>query len=116
MPRDFQVFGHQSPIATRAGCAAAEQDRFWTSTRAVPEAAPARGHPDLTPRTLRDFAVQVGVDDLDTIDAALGSNRYASAIDANASQARELGISGTPSYVINGAPSQAHDPPPPSSS
>lgn len=102
--RDFPVFGEQSRLAARAGRAAADQGRFWQFTRAVYEAAPDRGHPDLTPRVLHDFAVQAGLEDLDAFDEALRSDRYATSIDADVSQARGLGISGTPSFAVNGRP------------
>lgn len=102
--RDLPIFGEQSLLAARAGRAAAEQDRFWEFTEAVYAAAPDRGHPDLTPEKLRDFAREVGVEDLDRFTADMNSNRYDAAIEADVREGTELGVSSTPTFIVNGQP------------
>ena len=102
--RDLPVFGEPSLIAARAGRAAAEQGRFWEYSRALYEAAPDRGYPDLTPARLRDFAVQVDMPDLERFERDISSDRFDAAIAEDVTQARSLGLSGTPSFVIGGDP------------
>lgn len=102
--RDLPVFGEPSLLAARAGRAAAAQGRFWAFARAVYEAAPERGHPDLTATALRDFAVQAGVPDLQRFEEEMASSVFDEAIAADAMEARALGLTGTPSFVIDGHP------------
>ncbi|OQO90305.1 DsbA family protein [Saccharomonospora piscinae] len=102
--RDLPIFGEQSLTAARAGRAAADQDRFWEFTEAVYAAAPDRGHPDLTPETLREFAREAGVGDLDRFSADLASTRYDAAIEADAQEGSALGVSSTPTFIVNGQP------------
>ncbi len=102
--RDLPIFGDASLLAARAGRAAAEQGRFWEFNQAVYGAAPASGHHDLTEQKLIAFAEQVGVADVDRFAAALDSDEFDAAIQADYMQAMSLGLSGTPSFVINGHP------------
>lgn len=102
--RDFPVFGDASMLAARAGRAAAAQGEFWAFNRAIYEAAPQNGHHDLTTQKLRDFAIQVGVPDLDRFEREMTSDTHEEAIARDAMQARSLGITGTPSFVIAGHP------------
>lgn len=102
--RDFPVFGDASVLAARAGRAAAAQGKFWEFNRAVYEAAPANAHHDLTPGKLRDFAVQVGIPDLERFEREMASDMHDEAIAGDVMQARTLGITGTPSFVIGGHP------------
>ncbi|MEU3271158.1 thioredoxin domain-containing protein [Saccharomonospora sp. NPDC006951] len=102
--RDLPIFGEQSLIAARAGHAAAEQGRFWEFTEAVYAAAPDRGHADLTPETLREFAEEAGVGDLGRFSSGLDSTRYDAAIEADAREGTSLGVSSTPTFIINGRP------------
>ncbi|ASR35750.1 disulfide bond formation protein [Prauserella marina] len=102
--RDLPIFGEQSLIAARAGHAAAEQGRFWEFVDAVHAAAPDRGHPDLTPEALREFAAEAGVADLDRFSSGLDSTRYDSAIQADVEEGTGIGASSVPTFVINGQP------------
>lgn len=102
--RDFPVFGDASLLAARAGRAAAAQGRFWEFNRAVYAAAPENGHHELTPRRLRDLAVRAGVPDLERFEREMSGDIYDQAIAKDVAQARALGITGTPSFVIGGHP------------
>lgn len=102
--RDFPVFGEASLLAARAGRAAAAQGRFWEFNGAVYQAAPQNGHHDLTSAKLRDFAVQAGVADLDRFEADMNSDAFDGELAVDTMQARNLGITGTPSFVIDGNP------------
>lgn len=102
--RDFPVFGEASLLAARAGRAAAAQGRFWEFNGAVYEAAPQNGHHDLTVSKLRDFAVQAGVPDLERFDHEMTSDAFDGELALDTVQARNLGITGTPSFIIDGNP------------
>jgi len=102
--RDFPIFGDASMLAARAGRAAAAQGKFWEFNAAVYGAAPPIGHHDLTAAKLSAFAEQVGVPDLKRFESDMNSERFDVDIAADAMQARNLGITGTPSFVIDGNP------------
>ncbi|MEE2032349.1 DsbA family protein [Rhodococcus chondri] len=102
--RDLPIFGEESMSAARAGRAAAAQGRFWEFNSAVYAASPERGHPDLTPEALRGFAEAAAVPDLDRFvrdaaDISADQDIYADVLEANT-----IGVSSTPSFVVNGTP------------
>lgn len=102
--RDLPIFGEASFLAARAGRAAAEQGVFWEYNQAIFSAAPENGHHDLTEPKLLEFAEQVGVGDLAKFEADMTSTAFDASIEADYMQAVSLGITGTPSFVINGHP------------
>jgi protein-disulfide isomerase len=59
------------------------------------------------PRFERDdlvaYAVALGLDQ-DSFKRCLDERRFAEAVEADVSQARALGVSGTPTFIINGQP------------
>lgn len=110
--RDMPIFGEQSMAAARAGrAAAAAQGRFWPFVNAVYQAAPPKGHPDLTPAALREFAQQAGVPDLARFTADAASNTYDAAINADLQVANRFGISSTPAFSVHGTPVLGAQPP-----
>ncbi|MCB8913620.1 DsbA family protein [Rhodococcus rhodochrous] len=102
--RDLPIFGDQSMAAARAGRAAAAQGKFWEFGTAVYASSPDRGHPDLTPEALRSFAAAAGVPDLDRFDRQAADPSLDQDIYADVLEANTIGVSSTPSFVINGTP------------
>lgn len=102
--RDLPIFGEQSMAAARAGRAAAEQDRFWEFTRAVYAESPPRGHPDLTEKALVRFARKAEVPDLVRFTDDMKSDKYDTAINADRQEGVSIGVSSTPTFVVNGEP------------
>ncbi|WP_035769408.1 DsbA family protein [Arthrobacter castelli] len=102
--RDFPVFGDQSIKAAVAGRAAAQQDKFWDFNKVVFAAAPERGHPDLPPERLIEFAKQAGVPDIDQFKADMKSDKLRQKVVTDAQEAASLGATGTPTFLINGRP------------
>ncbi len=102
--RDFPVFGEQSEVAARAGRAAAEQDRFWEYNRAVYEDSPERGKPDLTREVLVDYAREVGMPDMATFTEDMDDPRFDDPVNEDLRQGSSIGVSSTPTFVINGEP------------
>jgi protein-disulfide isomerase len=91
-------FHRQAALAAEAGVAAAEQGKFWAFHDQV---FASFGH--LTRDDLERFAGAAGLD-LPRFRAALDERRYHDAIVAEAASAEALGVDGTPTTFINGAP------------
>ena len=97
--RHFAMAFHpQAALAAEAGVAAAAQGKFWAFHDQVFATA---GH--LERADLERFAQAAGLD-LPRFRAALDDRRYHDAIVAEAASAEALGVDGTPTMFINGAP------------
>lgn len=101
--RDFPTFGEQSVAAAIAGRAAARQGRFWQFHDALyaRRLPPRSGR--LTRALLRDVAREAGCD-LDRFDADVKDERLRKVVDADFTFGQDLGVPGTPAFLINGAP------------
>lgn len=102
--RDLVLFGDQSMATAVAARAAGEQGRFWQFSDAVHAAAPTSGHPKITAADLESFARQAGVKDLARWKADSKDPAISAAVDKDVAEARQLGLSGTPFFVINTTP------------
>lgn len=102
--RDMPIFGIQSEYAAEAAHAAAAQGRFWRFYDAVYADAPRRGHLDLTTTQLERIGRQAGVPDLQDYLDAIKSERYQNEIRTDADEGSYLGVTTTPSFLINGIP------------
>jgi len=91
-------FHRSAALAAEAGVAAAEQGKFWAFHDQV---FANFGHLDRA--DLERFAEAAGLD-LPRFRAALDERRYHDAIVAEAASAEALGVDGTPTMFINGAP------------
>lgn len=100
--RDLALFGEQSEATAVAARAAGQQGKFWEYQDAVFAAAPPSGHPDLPREKLIEFARTAGVGDLAAFEAALDDQSLFEAVAADSAEARQLGISGTPFFVVGG--------------
>ncbi len=99
---DVAFFGPQSEDAAVAARAAAKQDRFVEFVTAVYDAAPERGHPDLTRDVLIDFAEQAGVPDVDQFIADLDDTELRADARASTQSAQQLGVTAVPFFVAGG--------------
>ncbi|GAA2810356.1 DsbA family protein [Saccharopolyspora taberi] len=102
--RDFPIFGQESLDAAMAGRAAAAQGRFWEFHDTAFAQAPPSGHPPMPRERLVELARQAGVPDLARFEAELDDPAAFAAIQADAMEGSELGVSSTPTFVINGEP------------
>ena len=100
--RDLSMFGEQSDNTAIAARAAGQQGKFWEYQEAVFAAAPPSGHPDIQRDNLLEFARTAGVPDLAAFEAALDDPTLAQAVATDSGEARQLGISGTPFFVVGG--------------
>ncbi|GAA3361901.1 DsbA family protein [Saccharopolyspora gregorii] len=102
--RDYPIFGEESIEAAKAGRAAAAQGKFWEYLGAVYQAAPERGHASLPHDQLIDYAKQVGITDIPGFEAAMNDPATLSAIQADATEGSQIGVSSTPTFLVNGEP------------
>lgn len=99
--RDFPVFGEQSMAGALAGRAAAKQGRFWQWYEVVFANAPARGHLDLDEEKITKFADEAGIPDMKTFHADRKDPELAQDVQHDLNEARSIGATGTPTFVIN---------------
>ncbi|MGO0575901.1 DsbA family protein [Ornithinimicrobium panacihumi] len=100
--RDLVLFGEGSQDAAIAARAAAQQDKLVDYQSAVFERS-SEGRAELTRDDLVAIAEEVGVPDLDAFTEALDDEELAAAVEADTTEARSLGISSTPTFLINTA-------------
>jgi protein-disulfide isomerase len=98
--RDFVIFDEQSHAAAVAARAAAAQDLLEPYQQAVFSRS-STGHAELARQDLLDIAEEVGVPDLQTFEEALDDPQLAAAVDADTSEARSIGLSSTPTFIVN---------------
>ncbi|MHA6799463.1 DsbA family protein [Bounagaea algeriensis] len=102
--RDFPIFGEQSYAMARAGRAAAEQGKFWQFHDAAYEigAREGQGHPDFPAERIREVARNAGVPDMEQFNATRNSPEVMQAIDRDLREGQRIGVTSTPTFVING--------------
>ena len=95
--RDFPLSFHQDSFAAHvASHCAGEQGKYWEYNKILFNSQTA-----LKPDKLKEYAKQVGLD-TKKFDECLDSNKYAGKIQQNMEEASKAGVSGTPSFFING--------------
>lgn len=95
--RDFPLDGHPQALpAARAARCADEQGKFWEYHRALLGSAG-----DLSPEDLRARASTLGLDS-GKFDSCLQSTRHDEFIKASIEDGARIGVTGTPSFFING--------------
>lgn len=102
--RDFPIFGEESMNAAVAGRAAGEQGLFWEYNEAIYAEAPARSHIELPRERLIAFAEQVGVPDIEKFTADLDNQELIDAVNADAAEAKSIGVSSTPIFIVGNTP------------
>jgi protein-disulfide isomerase len=115
----FAFLGLESQAAAEASECAAEQDAFWEyhdvlfgSQAGVSAEQDAfweyhdvlfGSQAGVSADGLRQFADELGLD-VEAFDDCLGSGKYASLVRSETASAQSLGVTGTPSFLINGRP------------
>lgn len=93
--KEFPVLGPESTVAAHASLAAAKQGRYADFHLAL------MGSKQLDEATIMGIAGRLGLD-VDQLAADMKSESVQRTVEANAKLATELGITGTPSFVIGG--------------
>lgn len=98
--RDLAIFGDDSVNAAAGARAAGEQGLFWEFQHALFVATPNQGHPPVGDDLVDEIARQVGVPDMDRFTADYLAPATREAVLAESAEARELGISSTPTFLV----------------
>ncbi|GAA4301583.1 disulfide bond formation protein [Blastococcus sp. MG754426] len=101
--RDFPYFGEQSVQAARAARAAGEQGAFWEYHDAVYALGFPPNSGQLTDDVLLGLARDLDLD-VDRFTAAMQSQETLDAVTADFREGQQLGIAGTPAFLLNGRP------------
>ena len=96
---DVAYFGGQSLGGQIAARAAADQDKYVEYVTAVFDAAPEKGHADLTRDVLIDFAEQVDMPDMARFTSDLDDPQLRSTAEAQTLEAQQLGVTAVPFFV-----------------
>jgi protein-disulfide isomerase len=96
--RDFPITSQESFIAAQAANCAGEQGAYWRFHDSL-----LTGGLDLGREAYSQYADLLGIDPQALLDC-VDSQRYADEVNADARYAASLGVSGTPTFFINGIP------------
>jgi protein-disulfide isomerase len=100
--RDFPLNFPWSRVSALAGQCAGEQGKFWEMEDALFQQQAAWGRSSSNPSAaFRDLARGIGVD-LDKYNACMDSQRYAGRIEASHRDGAARGVTGTPTFFVNG--------------
>jgi protein-disulfide isomerase len=100
--RDLVLFDEPSRLAAVAARAAAQQGQL-TAYQTVLFARSAEGQAELTPEDLVAMAAEVGVADLDAFRTALDDEELDALVRADTEEARSIGVTSTPTFLVNTA-------------
>ncbi|GAA2648120.1 thioredoxin domain-containing protein [Streptomyces spororaveus] len=100
--RNFPIFGTESEAAARAAWAAGQQDRF----DAFHAAAYAAGSKEkgFAEHRLVELAREAGVPDLERFTADMAGGPAAAALKKDQEEGYRIGVTSTPSFLLNGRP------------
>lgn len=99
--KDFAFIGDESLRAAEAATCAEDQDLFWPYHETLFANQHAENAGDFTDDKLHDMAGLAGLDVI-VFDQCLVSGKHADTVTASSNSARALGITSTPTFVLNG--------------
>lgn len=99
--KNFAWIGNESRLAAQAAACANEQGKFWEYHDQLYANQRGENTGYLSGATLKAFASTLALDRA-TFDPCLDSGRYKALVDRDGSEVRSLGLTGTPTFVING--------------
>ncbi|MCX5272283.1 DsbA family protein [Streptomyces virginiae] len=100
--RNFPIFGAESEAAAKAAWAAGQQDRF-DAFHAAAYAGGSKEKGFAEPR-LVELAREAGVPDLERFKADMAGEQAASALRKDQEEGYRIGVTSTPSFLLNGRP------------
>ncbi|MCQ3973465.1 MAG: DsbA family protein [Anaerolineae bacterium] len=98
--KHFIVKGQDSVAAALAAECAAEQNKFWEYHDLLFGRA---GQVVFNADNLKAFAAELGLD-MATFSPCFDSQKYLNVVEANSTEAKQLGIRGTPGFFVNDTP------------
>ncbi len=96
--RDFPITSQESFRAAQASECAGDQGAFWEFHDALFERSAGLGM-----AAYQQYAEQLGLD-VDQLTTCIEEGQFAAEVEADARYAAELGVTGTPTFFINGLP------------
>lgn len=96
--RDFPITSQESTMAAQAAQCAGEQDAYWPFHDSL-----LSGGLELGREAYQQYATRLGLN-VEGLLACLDSGKYDDEVQADARYAAGLGVSGTPTFFINGLP------------
>jgi protein-disulfide isomerase len=99
--KNFAWIGNESKVAAQAATCAADQGKFWEYHDYLYTHQRGENTGNLSSPNLKAFASALGLDRA-PFDACLDSGRYRTVVDNDGNEVRRLGLTGTPTFVING--------------
>lgn len=99
--RDFAFLGQESIDTAMAARCAGEQGKFWEYHDYIFTHQDGENRGTFSIENLKGFAKELGINSV-SFDECLDSGKYKDAIVADTQKASKLGVSGTPTSVING--------------
>lgn len=101
--RDFPYLGPESGTAALAGRAAAAQGQFWALHDALYATERKVNSGTLTTTYLTALAGQLGMDTT-RFATDMASPEATAGVQADFTQGQQVGVSGTPAFIVNGTP------------
>ncbi|MBV7363171.1 DsbA family protein [Actinomycetaceae bacterium TAE3-ERU4] len=101
--RDNTIFAqsHRSDLAAIGARAAGRQGKFWDYVRVAYETAGEGNHPSYDDNLVLRIAKQAGVADIEKFQKDFKDPKLAEEVKADTFETQQLGISGTPAFLIN---------------
>ena len=96
---DMAFLGKDSPKAAQATYCAEEQAAYWQYHDLLYKSQEQIDNGWANSERLRAFAFDLGLD-IELFNSCLDSNKYQKRVQNNITEAREYGVSGTPTFVI----------------
>jgi protein-disulfide isomerase len=96
--RDFPITSQESAIASQAADCAGEQGAYWKFHDAL-----LGGEYTLGSDAYRAYSQELGLN-VDALEACVASGKFAQEVEADARYAAGLGVTGTPTFFVNGLP------------
>jgi len=89
-----------STLASEAAYCAGDQGKFWQYYDELYNKQQREGVEWISMKALNQFAVNVGIQDIDSFSSCLNSHQYRDAIKSNYKLAQNLGLNATPTFLI----------------
>lgn len=99
----FAFLGEESRRAAEASECASDQNAFWEYHDKLFAGQSGENQGAFHDDNLKRFAVEIGLN-AEAFDECLDSGKYAQLVEEESGFARSLGVSSTPTFVLNGRP------------
>ena len=98
--RDYPIITSESPKAAQAGQCAHDQGLFWEFLDRV-YSEPGSSYTNVSVNDLRQYAADINLD-VDAFNNCLDSDQHRNTVIFDLEAASDLGLLGTPSFLVNG--------------